>query len=561
MKIRGLSIGARLIVGFGLVLGILILVVAGTAVATAYNKNQLISALERSSDKNVLAVRMKSALLESGIAMRNIGLQSDVGDMQREAAAVVDSNKQYVLALKRLKALGLDADEQRFVTATAQAQTDIEASLQDAMNAALSFNMESAIRTIATRIDPLNKRTVAEVEKLVVLQQNQVRAVLAQSVQSDRRLTLMLFAVGSLAVLIGGIFAWAIRRSIVRPLHVAVEVASRVARGDLTSRIVTNSKDEIGKLLSALGQMNEQLASIVGNVRSGTDTISTASSEIASGNSDLSARTDAQAQSLQETAASMNELTNAVRFNANNAQEANRLVASASSVATRSGDVVGKMVATMEQIKQSSGKIREITGVIDSIAFQTNILALNAAVEAARAGSQGRGFAVVASEVRSLAQRSADAAKEISSLIADSVEKVEAGGIMVDDAGATINEVVVAVKHIADIVGEIADASEEQTIGIEKINEKITLMDDMTQRNAALVEEAAAAAESMRDQAAALADAVSVFKLTGGDAATSTAHAAGNNRHPVAAQPARQECVVNAPARLGSAAATQLPMK
>ena len=516
MKIRGISIGARLIVGFGLVLAILIVVVAGTAALTAYNKTRLISALERTNGKNVQAVRMKSALLEAGVAMRNIGLQSDVGDMQREAALVVENNKQYVQALTRLKALGLTADEQKMVDETARLQAAIEAALKGAMNDALSFNMENATRTLATSIDPLYKRAAAEVDKLVVLQQDEARMVLAQSVQDDRRLTLMLFAIGTLALLVGSSFAWAIRRSIVRPLHAAVELASRVACGDLSSAISGNSSDEIGRLLAALGQMNRQLASIVGNVRSGTDTISTASTEIASGNADLSARTEAQAMSLQETAHSMGKLTEAVRFNANNAQQANRLVMSASDVATRGGDVVGRMVDTMNQIKTSSSRIREITGVIDGIAFQTNILALNAAVEAARAGSQGRGFAVVASEVRSLAQRSAEAAKEISSLISDSSSKVEAGSLMVNDAGSTMNEVVVAVRHIADIVGEIAAASEDQTGGIEKINEKITQMDEMTQRNAALVEQAAAAAASMREQAATLAATVSVFKLAAG---------------------------------------------
>ncbi|MFL9925622.1 methyl-accepting chemotaxis protein [Herbaspirillum lusitanum] len=543
MRIRGLSIGARLIVGFGLVLGILIVLVAGTTAATSYNKKQLIGALERSNEKGVLAVGMKSALLEAGIAMRNIGLQSDVGDMQREAAQVVESNRRYVQAAGKLKLSGLDGDEQKIVAETARLQGDIETALKTAMNDALSFNMENATRTIAGKIDPLNKQAVTEVEKLVVLQQRQARAVLEQSVQDDRRLTAILFGIGTLALLIGAGFAWAIRRSIVRPLHVAVEVAARVAQGDLTSHVAPGSHDEIGKLLGALGQMNQQLASIVGKVRSGTDTITAASIEIASGNHDLSGRTEAQAQSLQETAGSMGQLTTAVRFNANNAQEANRLVISASDVATRGGEVVARMVATMEQIKQSSSKIREITSVIDGIAFQTNILALNAAVEAARAGAQGRGFAVVASEVRSLAQRSAAAAKEISQLIADSVEKVEAGSVMVDDAGSTMNEVVVAVRHIADIVGEIAGASEEQTQGIEKINEKISLMDDMTQRNAALVEEAAAAAESMRDQAALLADTVSVFKLAPAvvpPVRNTGMKALGTARHIAPLAPARQ---------------------
>jgi methyl-accepting chemotaxis protein len=511
--LRHLSIGGRLILGFGIVLFTLVAVVASTSLLTNQNKTRLITDLQRPNEKSVLAERMKSAILAGGIAMRNIGLQTEVGNMQREAALVQTSNKQYEVALVQFRTLGADADESKLLAEIGTLQAETASALQEALNDALAFNIEQAAQTIAGRIDPANKRAVAVVERLLLIQQAQVRATLDNSVQADRRLTLALLAVGALGVLVGGVFAWAIRRSIVRPLNKAVEIATRTAQGDLSSRIVVRSGDEIGKLLEALAQMTAQLSGIVGGVRAGTRAIAVVSGEIAAGNADLSERTESQAVSLQHTAASMSDLTDAVRHNADNAQQANRLVLSASDVARRGGEKVGHMVQTMEQIKASSGRIREITGVIDSIAFQTNILALNAAVEAARAGEQGRGFAVVASEVRSLAQRSAEAAREISALISESAQKVQAGSAMVGEAGQAMHDVVASVASIAAVVGEIAQASEEQSRGIELINEKISLMDNMTQRNASLVEEAAASAQSMRDQAAELSDAVAVFKL------------------------------------------------
>ncbi|WP_460837616.1 methyl-accepting chemotaxis protein [Noviherbaspirillum agri] len=325
-----------------------------------------------------------------------------------------------------------------------------------------------------------------------------------------RNLSIVAIAGGVLlAALIG---MWLIR-AISRPLEKAVRFARSVAEGDLTSNIEVRSKDETGQLLSALKLMNESLANTVGQVRAGTETITVASREIASGNADLSSRTEAQASSLEETASSMEELTSTVKQNAENARQANQLVVSASDVALRGGEVVGQVVDTMGSIKESSRKIVDIIGVIDGIAFQTNILALNAAVEAARAGEQGRGFAVVAAEVRNLAQRSAAAAKEIKALIHDSVEKVDVGSKLVDQAGKTMNEIVTSVKHVADIMSEISAASQEQSAGIEQVNQAITQMDDITQQNAALVEQAAAAAQSMQNQAAALANAVAVFRL------------------------------------------------
>jgi methyl-accepting chemotaxis protein len=303
---------------------------------------------------------------------------------------------------------------------------------------------------------------------------------------------------------------------VTRPLLEAVDVANAVAKGDLTRQIEVKSGDETGQLLQALKNMNESLTGIVTEVRGTTDSIITSSHEIAQGNADLSQRTEEQASNLEETASSMEELTSTVRQNAENARQANQLASNASDIAVKGGQVVGDVVHTMASISDSSKKIVDIISVIDGIAFQTNILALNAAVEAARAGEQGRGFAVVAGEVRSLAQRSAAAAKEIKTLIDDSVGKVDAGTRQVNQAGTTMTEIVQAVKRVTDIMAEIAAASNEQSAGIEQVNQAITQMDEMTQQNAALVEEAAAAAEAMEEQGNALYEAVGTFKVVGG---------------------------------------------
>jgi methyl-accepting chemotaxis protein len=315
------------------------------------------------------------------------------------------------------------------------------------------------------------------------------------------------------ALLTGMTLAFYVARMISAPLAVAVDVAKRVAAGDLTADIRPLSKDETGQLMLSLKDMNDSLLRIVGEVRLGTDTIATASSQIASGNLDLSSRTEEQASSLEQTASAMEELTSTVKQNSDNARQASQLAVSASEIAVQGGNVVGQVVVTMSSINDSSRKIVDIISVIDGIAFQTNILALNAAVEAARAGEQGRGFAVVASEVRSLAQRSAAAAKEIKNLIDDSVAKVAEGTVLVENAGKTMTDIVSSVKRVTDIVGEISSAGQEQNVGIEEINRAVAQMDEVTQQNAALVEEAAAAAQSLQDQAEGLARVVSVFKL------------------------------------------------
>ena len=329
---------------------------------------------------------------------------------------------------------------------------------------------------------------------------------------------MLMFSLLAGMVGLGGLLGWWITRSITGPIDAAVIVAEKVAEGDLSSRIEVSRNDETGRLLNALKRMNESLVGIVSTVRNSSDSIAIGSAQIASGNADLSQRTEEQASALEETAASMEQLGSTVKQNADNARQANQLAMSASTVAIKGGEVVGQVVQTMKGINDSSKKIADIISVIDGIAFQTNILALNAAVEAARAGEQGRGFAVVASEVRNLAQRSAEAAKEIKSLINASVERVEQGTVLVDQAGATMDEVVTSIKRVTDIMGEISSASTEQSQGVSQVGEAVSQMDQVTQQNAALVEESAAAADSLRQQAQQLVSAVAVFKIGEGAA-------------------------------------------
>ncbi|MBG7621403.1 MCP four helix bundle domain-containing protein [Herbaspirillum sp. AP02] len=333
----------------------------------------------------------------------------------------------------------------------------------------------------------------------------------ATQVYEQARLAIIILVAA--CITLSMVLSWWIARLVARPLTNALAIARQVAEGDLTADIPSAHRDETGQLLDALRQMNGNLLNIVREVRQGTDTISTASAEIATGNMDLSSRTEQQAGALEETASAMEELTSTVRQNSDNARQANQLAVSASEIAQNGGQVVGKVVDTMGAINESSRKIVDIIGVIDGIAFQTNILALNAAVEAARAGEQGRGFAVVASEVRSLAQRSAAAAHEIKGLIDDSVAKVDTGSKLVHEAGQTMNEVVSSVKRVSDIVAEITAAGAEQSQGIEQINNAVVQMDENTQQNAALVEQAAAAAKALQEQAARLSQTVGVFRL------------------------------------------------
>ena len=515
MNLRNIRIGARLGIGFGLILGGLILLLAMATTLSSQNRASMVEGVNAASKKQALANAMKSALLEGGIAMRNIGIQSDVGEMQKQDGKAKEQRARYEKARAELSKFGLDDEEKKVLAELTKIDQDIEKPFKDAVGQALAFNSEGAAKIISGVIDPLSVRSIVEINKLVGLQEKAAEESFTTSAATGKKLTYSLYVVLLLALVISAVFTLILTRSITRPLQTALEVAERVAGGDLTAQVEVQGKDEVAALLNALKNMNDSLAATVGKVRVGTETITVASQEIASGNADLSSRTESQASSLEETASSMEELTSTVKQNADNARQANQLVVSASSVAVKGGAVVGQVVNTMGSIKESSRKIVDIIGVIDSIAFQTNILALNAAVEAARAGEQGRGFAVVASEVRNLAQRSAGAAKEIKQLISDSVDKVDQGSKLVDEAGKTMDEIVTSVQHVADIMSEITAASQEQSSGIEQVNLAITQMDEMTQQNAALVEQAAAAAESMEEQAIALTEAVSVFKLSG----------------------------------------------
>ena len=513
MYFRNLRIGTRLAAGFGTLLVLLAVVVLINMVLGNANRDRMTAGTEAANRKTLLVATMKSAQLQSGIAIRNIGLQSDVAAMQKEEARIKTLQGRYDEARNALLALPLGDAEQQRLAEISRIDAALQKPFKQALGQALAFDGEGAIKTIVTQIDPLNQAALAEMDQLVEHANATTKAVLTEAAARDLQLKEITLVVSALAIAAGAVFAWLITRTIAGPLHKAVSIAERVAAGDLTSQIEASGKDEITRLYAALRTMNGSLATMVGNVRAGTDSIGTASREIAAGNFDLSSRTEQQASALEETAASMEELTATVRQNADNALQANALAESASGVARRGGEVVEQVVTTMGAINASSKKIVDIISVIDSIAFQTNILALNAAVEAARAGEQGRGFAVVASEVRSLAQRSATAAKEIKALIDDSVANVGVGSTLVAQAGETMHEIVSSVQRVTAIIAEIRSASAEQSTGIEEVNQAIGQMDQTTQQNAALVEQAAASAESLQDQAASLGRLVSVFKL------------------------------------------------
>ncbi|MBG6077596.1 methyl-accepting chemotaxis protein [Polaromonas sp. CG_9.11] len=426
--------------------------------------------------------------------------------------------------------------------------------LKPAVEALRANDLEDAKLIMNEKVGPLSVPFRAALNALAKLQLEVAKAEYDGAIsqyQTIRNAAISAIVAGVLFALVFGLF---LIRGITRSLAQAMAASNAVAQGDLTHPILVKGKDEVAQLLTSLSAMQSSLIGIVGQVRQGTDTIATASSQIAAGNQDLSSRTEQQASSLEETAASMEELTSTVKQNADNARQANQLAVSASSVAVRGGAVVAQVVGTMGAINTSSKKIVDIIGVIDGIAFQTNILALNAAVEAARAGEQGRGFAVVAAEVRNLAQRSAAAAKEIKTLIGDSVDKVEEGGRQVLEAGKTMDEIVDSVRRVTDIMAEIQAASQEQTQGIEQINQAITQMDQVTQQNAALVEEAAAAAQSLQEQAGGLLQVVSVFKLGSEDPqlASSSRHSpvrpASNKRDAQHKQPPAVKRAIAAPA-------------
>jgi len=516
VKFSDLRIGVRLGAGFAVILLLMMIMVAfglaqlanvgSTAkqvVETELKKERITTEWVSNATQNGL--RTLAAIKSSDAAMYDMYIQQIA-----ETARANDSLKQQLetlLVKPEGKAKFADAKEK--ADAFSKVRSELLQLRKDGAEASL---IEKNVQEVFL---PARKAYFDSMNELLEFERHLIDEAGADIQRVKNAASLWMLVIGLVAVVLGAIFAWRLSLGITRPLANAVKLAETVAAGDLTSTLAIDSKDEIGQLLNALKSMNDNLARIVSEVRSGTETIATASSQIASGNLDLSSRTEEQASSLEETASAMEELTSTVKQNADNAQQANQLAVSASGIATQGGEVVDQVIATMQSISESSKRIADIIGVIDGIAFQTNILALNAAVEAARAGEQGRGFAVVASEVRNLAQRSANAAKEIKGLITDSVESVDAGSRLVEQAGTTMKHVVDSVQRVTDIVSEISAASHEQSTGIEQVNQAIVQMDEVTQQNAALVEEAAAASQSLQDQAASLAQAVSVFKVNG----------------------------------------------
>jgi methyl-accepting chemotaxis protein len=511
-----LKIGPRLSCGFAAVLAL-------TVIVGGFSINRLGRVNDATSD---LATNWLPSIQTLG------EFQTELAELRRAEALYVISGKPelYEAQGKRIEDTKAKADDiwKRYGTMiTPGAEQQLAKAIADARDAYFrEVSKTLAVKHADTGFasvaaaqyagDSLStyRALVEAVRADVKLNADGGQAAYKSSEEAYSQTRLAVIALVAAAVAIGAALAFAITRSLTKPIARAVIVAETVAGGDLTSVIEVDSRDETGQLLAALKKMNDSLLAIVGNVRNSSDSIATGSAQIATGNADLSQRTEEQASNLQQTAASMEQLTSTVRQNSESARQAIQLVGSASEAAAEGGRVVDSVVSTMTDITQSSRRIGEIIGVIDGIAFQTNILALNAAVEAARAGEQGRGFAVVASEVRSLAQRSAEAAKEIKTLIGTSVEKVDSGSRLVATAGETMGEIVTSVQRVTDIIGEISVASGEQSSGIGQVNGAIAQLDQMTQQNAALVEQSAAAAESLKHQAASLAQIVSTFKVS-----------------------------------------------
>ncbi|WP_296000255.1 methyl-accepting chemotaxis protein [Rugamonas sp.] len=517
MKLNDIKIGYRLMLGFGLMLILMAGITAIAALSSQATRAHLTHSVDNINAKSALVAAMRQNLFRQGLAARNIGAITDLNLMQAEMAKIGVEQQRYRDNEARLTAIALSAEELALVADMRGYEKDSLPFIKEAQDYVTGFNAGQALKVLTTQVAPLQDKWLGAIDRMVGLQNKDLQDSLLRFRDEGLRATGVMVSICAVAMTLALGVAWRLSRSITQPLHRALDLARRVSAGDLSENVASPGKDETGQLLAALHDMTDSLIRTVGAVRGSTAIITVASREIAAGNADLSSRTESQASALEQTAGSMEQLTETVRQNAEHARQANGLAMSASAVAAQGGQIVSDVVGTMGSIKASSYKIVDIIGVIDGIAFQTNILALNAAVEAARAGEQGRGFAVVASEVRNLAQRSAAAAREIKALIGDSVDKVDAGGKLVDAAGLTMGQIVSSVQQVADYMRDITAATHEQSVGIEEVNQAIGQMDEMTQQNAALVEQAAAAAESMQQQAQVLADAVSIFKLGDGD--------------------------------------------
>jgi methyl-accepting chemotaxis protein len=523
MNLTNMKVGTRLGLGFALVLVLLVAVTVVGVLRMAQIQDRLDHVVGVNNVVTRLVIDMRNNVSERITSLRTLTLMTTPEDMEPELNKFKAQTAKYDALQQKLAekfALESTQQEKALLGQIKDAEGVAMPAIAKASELYLANNAMDATRVMIKEIRPAQKKWMEALDQLGQIEDklnNQTQIDAESAFVNARNFMLGLLA---LALGLGVAAAVIITRGLLKQLGgepgYTAKIAGSIAHGDLSIAIETAAADR-GSLLVEMKEMRNSLVDIVGQVRRGTETIGTASREIAAGNIDLSSRTELQASSLEKTASAMEELTSTVKQNAENAREANQLAASASDVARKGGEVVSQVVGTMGEINSSASKISDIIGVIDGIAFQTNILALNAAVEAARAGEQGRGFAVVASEVRNLAQRSAAAAKEIKTLIGDSVEKVERGSKLVGQAGVTMDEVVASVRRVTDIMGEIANASAEQSAGIEQVNMSIIEMDSMTQQNAALVEEAAAAAQSLQDQAGELARVVSIFRLTEGE--------------------------------------------
>jgi methyl-accepting chemotaxis protein len=519
------KIGTRLGSGFAMVLALLAFI-AGIGVMGLQSVG---TATHQMVDRSLVKERLAANWLQDTISnsVRTLALvKSDDSGVQAYMQKEISRTSERISEVqKRIEPMLTSPQEQALIAEISTKRSTYVGKRNAILKLKAGGSAGDAAQMTDKELIPLLDSYVASIRGMLVLQQDEIdksAGSIDQMYLSARTAMIVLTCV---ALALGAALAWWLTIGITQPLGEALLIAETVAGGDLSQEFKTDRGGDFGRLLSGMGDMEDTLTDLVSRIKESTDTIATASGQIAAGNQDLSQRTEEQAASLEQTAASMEELTETVKRNADNARHANQLAQSASEVAVRGGNVVGQVVDTMASINGSSKKIADIIGVIDGIAFQTNILALNAAVEAARAGEQGRGFAVVASEVRSLAQRSAAAAKEIKTLIQDSVGKVDNGAKLVDQAGSTMAEVVSAIRGVTDIMREISAASHEQTSGIEHVNRAIAQMDQVTQQNAALVEEAAAAAESMSQQAQQLVQAVSMFKLEADDGEPQAARA------------------------------------